>query len=433
MLKIHETTSAREILRVKNFAGIQQADFELSRMNVFIGPQASGKSVCAKLLFYFKEIIRRIAVDVQIGDTKPQIRTKHKDLFLNYFPPSCWGKGMFEIQYSFGELWVKIDRAGSESSTVKVSYSDYYDSLLFAGRKALKKAQNEEDAGSLESTTLEETKKSITEKVSQDIGRPLGNQNYFIPAGRSFFSTLRGTVFTFIAGNVGIDPFLAEFGRLYENIRRVYNSPPSPRSVRNKQISEHISKLICGTYKRVAGSDYIQADDGRQVAVENSSSGQQEALPFALLLARFARTAGGVARSTFFVEEPEAHLYPSAQREIVHLLSAVVDLSSDISSSQYVITTHSPYILSALNNLMYGEQIARHKPEKRDQVKTVLGGAALIAPANVRAYSFINGRVQSIIDGETKLVEAAVLDEVSNELASEFEALVDISYEEQAA
>ena len=432
MLRIYEITT-KETLRVKNFAGIQDADFELSRMNVFIGPQASGKSVCAKLLFYFKEIIRRIAVDVQLGETKPQIRTKHKDQFLNYFPPSCWGKGAFEVQYSFGDLWIKVERAANESSTVKVSYSDYYDALLYAGRKALKKAQAEEDAGSLEASTLDETRKSIAEKVSHDIGRVLGNQNYFIPAGRSFFSTLRGAVFTFIAGNVGIDPFLAEFGRLYESIRRVHNSPPSPKSMRNKQINGLISKLICGTYKRTAGSDYIQADDGRQVTVENSSSGQQEALPLALLLARIGRTTGGAARSTFFVEEPEAHLYPRAQREIVHLLSAVTDLSSDETSSQYVITTHSPYILSALNNLMYGEQIARHKPEKRDQVRSVLGGASLVAPASVRAYSFADGRVESIIDAETELVEAIALDKVSNELASEFEALVDIFYEEQAA
>ncbi|MEK0188739.1 hypothetical protein [Microcoleus anatoxicus] len=39
-----------EKLTVKNFAGITDLELEIKRINILIGPQASGKSVCAKLL-----------------------------------------------------------------------------------------------------------------------------------------------------------------------------------------------------------------------------------------------------------------------------------------------------------------------------------------------------------------------------------------------
>lgn len=427
------TATNKETLRVENFAGIQNAEFDLSRMNVFIGPQASGKSVCAKLLFYFKDIINRLNYGLDVEDAKAQIRARHKDVFLKYFPSHSWGKGIFEVEYSFGELWIKVERKGIESSVVNVSYSKYYDSLVKSGREFLDKIERT-DADRRLLFAWHNENRIIGPKLEVDIGKTLTNNVCFVPAGRSFFSTLQGSIFTLIASEIDIDPFLTEFGRLYERIRKAQVSSLTPVVEIEREIKKRVARLICGTYQRINNNDYIQTDDGRQVALGNSSSGQQEALPLALLLVNlvFAQFAGAV-ESTLFVEEPEAHLYPSAQREIVHLLAAVTDLTSDSASSQYVITTHSPYILSALNNLMYGEQIARERPDKRVQISEILGEATLIAPENVRAYAFGDGKVQSIIDENTGLVKATMLDEVSNELAKEFNALLDIAFEEQAA
>jgi len=159
-----------------------------------------------------------------------------------------------------------------------------------------------------------------------------------------------------------------------------------------------------------------------------ASSGQQELLPLLLALA----TVGGnnvlSGQRTVFVEEPEAHLFPTAQRQIVHLFAVAIDLLSPGSSSQYIITTHSPYILTALNNLVYGGKVARENAEKRDEVIGLLGPDVLIDPEKVAAYSMENGRARSIIDPETQLVEATLIDRVSGELAREFEQLVAIEF-----
>ena len=50
-------TKVVERLVITNFLDIEHADIEIKSFNVLIGPQASGKSVIAKLLWFFKSFI----------------------------------------------------------------------------------------------------------------------------------------------------------------------------------------------------------------------------------------------------------------------------------------------------------------------------------------------------------------------------------------
>ncbi len=45
-----------ERLIIRNFAGIDEIDIELGRINIFIGAQASGKSICVKCLYFSKAV-----------------------------------------------------------------------------------------------------------------------------------------------------------------------------------------------------------------------------------------------------------------------------------------------------------------------------------------------------------------------------------------
>jgi hypothetical protein len=417
-----------ETLKIRNFAGLTDTLIELRPVTVLIGPQASGKSVCAKLAFFFKEVVRRLPGHIVGESSKADLRAENRRLFLSYFPPESWSRGKFEITYSCGALMITARRKNSTSVTVDLDYSDYIDHLLSVGRAAFNQAKEWDGDVPVETRyfAVEAVNVAIEDRVSADLSPTLTNQSYFIPAGRSFFATFRSSIFSLISAAVSIDPFLVEFGRLYEQVRAQFMR--APILWENSPIADRVEELLGGYYVGVKGDDFIRMPDGRQVPVSVSSSGQQEVLPLAMALASVGGSNVLSGQRTLFVEEPEAHLFPTAQRQVVHLFAAAIDLLSPESSSQYIITTHSPYILAALNNLMYGGKIASEGPEKREEVVGLLGSDVLIDPETVGAYSLENGAARFIIDPETKLIEAMLIDRVSGDLAREFEQLVSIEF-----
>jgi predicted ATPase len=112
---------------------------------------------------------------------------------------------------------------------------------------------------------------------------------------------------------------------------------------------------------RIEKQDLLEFEDGRRVKLAQASSGQQEILPLLLLLARFfsLRLARGRA---VYIEEPEAHLFPSTQKLVVELMARSFRARSGEMS--LVITTHSPYILTSVNNLLQAGQVySKASPE----------------------------------------------------------------------
>ena len=87
-----------EKLIIKNFAGLKDVEIAINKINIIIGPQASGKSVIAKLLFYFRSFIREIFVSGIERESKRSLDKKLKDLFEKYFPSDSWGETEFSIQ-----------------------------------------------------------------------------------------------------------------------------------------------------------------------------------------------------------------------------------------------------------------------------------------------------------------------------------------------
>lgn len=55
------------------------------------------------------------------------------------------------------------------------------------------------------------------------------------------------------------------------------------------------------------------------------------------------------------MEEPESHLFPDAQKDMAEALGLFAN-----KNNQLMVTTHSPYILGAFNNLLYSGKSATH-------------------------------------------------------------------------
>lgn len=118
------------------------------------------------------------------------------------------------------------------------------------------------------------------------------------------------------------------------------------------------------------------------------------------------------------VEEPELNLFPKSQRD---LLQELIGFVNERPGNKLVVTTHSPYILAALNNLMYAGRVGKRH---RESVARVIPECYWIAPEAVNAYQLEGGRIVPIVDREIRQVEAERIDGVSEELNEQYEQLL---------
>ena len=97
-------------------------------------------------------------------------------------------------------------------------------------------------------------------------------------------------------------------------------------------------------------------------------------------------------------------------------------------NNSFLITTHSPYILTSLNNMMYAWQVGQ---EKRKQVIKVMEEKYWLNPNEVKAYRLLsNGTCESLI-ADDKLLMPEKIDEVSGIINKEFDKIFSIQYQEQ--
>jgi hypothetical protein len=188
------------------------------------------------------------------------------------------------------------------------------------------------------------------------------------------------------------------------------------------KLRSSIREILHAELGRAEKEDFLQFDDGRRVRLAQASSGEQEAWPLLLLLARFLSTPHVRGRAVY-IEEPEAHLFPSTQKQLVELMAKVFRCRAH--EMCLLITTHSPYILTSINNLLQAGKLydaAARDPRVAFRLSKIVPGS--FSPGEVGFYALEAGRAKSILDRDTGLIDAAVIDQVSNDIAIQFDQLL---------
>lgn len=413
-----------ERITIENFAGIKSMTFDFKSINVLIGPQGSGKSVTAKLLYFFKSFFNEIGKSIDSEESKRELDKRQKENFINFFPKESWPKNNFKIVYYINETNITISKVNNNLS---FEYSENIKKMISKGRKIFfdekkKLIENPKlSSFSLKRKSMEKFNECLRDEIS-----PIASfDQYFVPAGRSFFANIQKSIFSFLSDNRSIDPFLIEFGSFYENIKRIYKDPYLTEKS-DKEFDELIAQILNSNYHREKEKDFLIHNDNRKVNLTNASSGQQETLPLMIILKVINQLnfAGGGA--TLYIEEPEAHLFPIAQKRIIQLLARTFNNKKP--NLQIIVTTHSPYILSSFNNLMQAGQLSAQMPLKSEEINKVIPFKEQISPELICAYSVSNGTNKYLIDDESNLISQTILDGVSNEISIEFGKLLDIEF-----
>lgn len=430
----------KESISIRNFGGLKDVTIPLNSINIFIGKQASGKSITAKLIYFFRKVFEDIFSGLYEDNTEAEIKEKITNRFKTYFPADSWSNRKFLISYqadderftdatgvqqqmSFGSISIEK----KSKTNIKIECSKLFQELSIVKSFILDSLKEERGKNLVE--RFSRSSKNAARTVYSILGRdtkPLGFQ-IFVPAGRSFFSNIQSSIFSILASGNSIDPFIVEFGSIYETIKNDrFDSKDISYSIESQKYLQNSLKEITGAeFFTDKTGDYLIHKDGRKINLLFCSSGQQEVLPLALVLKNFfaVLNALNLTNNTIYIEEPEAHLFPSAQKKIVEMVAVTHNIAKG--NSQLVITTHSPYILTSFNNLLQAGQLLEKGASKRKLFK-IVPEFEILKPGQLNAYAFANGGVTNLIDEETGLISADLLDEVSEEIAVQFDELLDL-------
>ena len=342
-----------EKLSIRNFGPIVNADIDLKRINVFIGPQGSGKSTVAKVVSAFRNYNNLKGEWVE-----RDFITKLKDDYgLNSFFQENTRIG---LKTSDGEF--NIGNSGVPNSVAEDA-APYY-------------------------------------KLPESI---------YIPAERVLVPLISENSFLFISEKIFIQKYITDFGILFQNGRKL--------------IKELTIDFLDGvTYCYDDGIDKVKLKNGRTIRLSESSNGIQSTLPL-LLAIRFLYekvSKKNVKDISIAIEEPELSLFPSTQ---IELLKFILDLITPL-NYHLTVTTHSPYTLTTVNNLIYAYQVG----QKDESVNDIIPKKLWLNPHDVGAWFVENGTVRSIIDEENMQIKAEEIDKISEILNQEYDKIMDLKF-----
>lgn len=406
---------------------------------LFVGPQASGKSTIAKTIFFFKSLNddliklfmdfldRKGLSNITVLSFKKIISQK----FLDYFGPSTPLKGM-ELTYYYNEkLYVSITLEKTHNYI-----TPSFNPLLNSGIKKIISETVEfsktlqRDAVLLTSKDLmqiENSRRNYITHITEQINKLFGDTRelLYIPAGRSLLATLSDQLQYIEPRRLDflMKTFIQKTNLMRSMFSRTINDLITARLAltesgidfaRVRYAEKLINKILKGKYKYETDGERIYiGETNKYIKLNFASSGQQESLWILLLIFIIILEQQNVF---VVIEEPEAHLYPEAQKDI----SALIALLSNMKQSQVVITTHSPYILASMNNLILAHKVGKDYPDK---VAEKINKHLWIKRDKVYAAMVQNGKITDIIDPDLDIIQQEVIDSVSQKINEEFDFL----------
>ncbi|MBU6119974.1 AAA family ATPase [Hymenobacter siberiensis] len=398
-----------EQLVVKNFGPIKDATVDFKRVTVFIGPTGGGKSTLAKLAAIFRER------DFLFG-LQPKARYTLFESLLNDYAILGFRSSKSEMiwESSLSRYTIK----GKSFAIDKTKHTKLDSELT----RALKELDDFHNGGTSIFSPLsnilflEEFGASIAEESAKtnlrfaEIISEFFTYPTYIPSERVFASAIEGAGYSLRRAKVAIPNSLENFLGLFEIARKNHN--------------EFIVPVFNMHYTYSNGKNLLNIGKKHFIELAESASGIQSTLPLMLVVEDLSKY---IDSHSFIIEEPELNLYPTAQQGLLNwLVEKCTKGENDLT-----ITTHSPYILSHLNLLLYAYQVGNKSEEKRAKVKAIIPEEYWINPDEFAAY-YVNGPegengIHSLVDAETKLISQNGLDTVSGIQADQFDQLLDIN------
>lgn len=402
-----------ETLILEKLGPIGHLEMKPRQLTVIVGEQASGKSLVAQMLYFFRglksHLARIYSPDLLEQKNWPDVAARRILDSLRGVPFGNFANGTARLRYrlkseSTGRDIVWTLSVNATNRRVRASKELRTQMEVWVG-------EWKDDPTLLRIATL-----------------PV---HIFIPTERSIFTRLSDVDPSVFFADYQPYPFrqfaaLLSKTRDYSVQRSLFDDDPRlPAEIRARR---EVRRLIRECQLRaLSGEAFVQrggsqrwkwrldgeAGKRKVLPIAATASGQMEAWPFFAIAAKYGTQ---VPKCHFFFEEPETHLHPAAQVEVMNVIALLVNRGHS-----FVVTTHSPYILYVLNNMIQ-RFLSLRKDVPADEHRW-------LDPDKVAAYRLRQrpeDGFQDVMDREdTNLIDAHELERVANDLGGEFDDLLD--------
>ena len=416
-----------EKLIIKNFGPIKNATIQIAKFTLLIGHTATGKSTVAKLLcifnsekFYYLETSSDIAEFMSLLEEYSILYEFTENTFIeysnDYYTWTITAKGI-NTDYNYGTAFKSLSLI--PMVTVK-NISRIVD--LASENEEINNYIQASGFGTEQPSQymVEEKNKFPWRDVIEGVCNILfkGSRATYIPAERNLFAIMKKNIFSIANSGLSIPKSLIAFGAYYEQAKAVQgNTFRIPFLKARIHFNEEI------------GEDML-LEKGSEIPLSNASSGYQSLVPLYTVMEFFCnlnhRLQGKTKFPLLVIEEPELNLFPSVQKELIQEIVKGINYTN----CKTIIASHSPYVLSVIDTLVQAGNVAKDK-QKVERVKEVFKEEYWIDFDDVECYYFNQrGMVKSVKNNKLKIIGANVLDEISEDLNSKYDQLLDIKYNE---
>lgn len=384
----------KEYLEVRHFGPIKDLDIQIKKLTLFIGTQGSGKSTISKLLTICRDMNWYLCILEEKEVLKPFF-----DFYIDeYFYPDTFIHyrneiNGIEIIYKEGLFECKINGYTKEESISIINYwiDSANDDLIFKSATKGQKLLNSTD--------------TIDNKIIQANSRFI----LYIPAERNLIGNLSSALASIMLAKIPLSDSIIEYMSLFEKAK--------------KEFPKYEIPFLGVSYERKEGKERISIlnEEDTDLPLNACSSGLQSVLPMIMVIDYALKVE---SFDSFVIEEPEQNLFPQNQCELLSFIASK-QADNEKENRQFVITTHSPYLLSYLNVLMLAHKLYKNE-EIKNEVANIVHPNRMVDSNNVAVYSLDpKGEVycKSLIAERTGLISVNSLDSASEYIGESYDKL----------
>ncbi len=396
-------------LVIKNIGPIKTVDIDMNKVNVFIGPQSSGKSTIAKIISYCAWVEKDVATHLSLDKYNEEL-TDGETLFFQTLTTFHKMKGYIQ-QESIVEYKSNVISLTATPSKTHIEWVDKYGylrnkiSYIPAERNMI--ILPEMEKVELENNNIRSflfdwfrARKIHTGDSSLNImSLPLSY----------YYDSKRGCRIKSDSGKYDISLDNASSGMqslvplvtMIEHLTHwIYThdvelSYEEQEDRRKTDLLIYLEKML----KPFSGKEKLSHEEMKDVFVQIEKSlnkKDERTVTFGDDYLRIRKNLFTTSKTNMIIEEPEQNLFPETQRDLVYYILASFFNSGR--NHELTITTHSPYILLAINNCMMGYMV-------KDKIEdSPLSKKSWLDPQFVSVWEIHNGELVSIQDDNTRII-----------------------------